>query len=241
MHYLLIFYFHFSVPIRTLVQLKSAQSHQCQRFVPGEINSGFVGDTQSLTGSRKSLSLQPVMMMPHGPPGPPGPPGPMPPPLMGGGGDLGPDAYGEFGRMRPGPGSPPGYARTMTPGGQNIQNFQLWKNIFFPFFRFSEFKTKLPNHLNETFSSDDHLCNLRTSAWNIYTVLSTFETRNFCSYNPPCFFCLQKIVIFVQMNKKRINIVWRLSERPFHFSVSEIITHQHSNYPPLLSFVLFLQ
>jgi len=32
----------------------------------GEINPGFLGDNQSLTGSRKSLNLQPVMLMPHG-------------------------------------------------------------------------------------------------------------------------------------------------------------------------------
>ena len=91
--------------------------------ISGEINSGFVGDTQSLTGSRKSLSLQPVMMMPHGGPhGPPGgpPSGPLPPPFA----HPGEDPYAEFGgRMRPGPGSPPGYARTGPP--PNIQNFQL--------------------------------------------------------------------------------------------------------------------
>jgi hypothetical protein len=33
----------------------------------GEINSGFIGDNQSLSGSRKSMNLQPVMLMPHGP------------------------------------------------------------------------------------------------------------------------------------------------------------------------------
>lgn len=32
-----------------------------------EINSGFLGDNQSLSGSRKSMNLQPVMLMPHGP------------------------------------------------------------------------------------------------------------------------------------------------------------------------------
>lgn len=34
-------------------------------FVTGEVNNGFVGDGQSLSGSRKSLSLQPVMMLPQ--------------------------------------------------------------------------------------------------------------------------------------------------------------------------------
>lgn len=33
----------------------------------GEINPGFLGDNMSLTGSRKSGGLQPVMLMPHGP------------------------------------------------------------------------------------------------------------------------------------------------------------------------------
>jgi len=37
----------------------------------GEINAGYLGDNHSLAGSRKSLNLQPVMLMPHGPP-PPG-------------------------------------------------------------------------------------------------------------------------------------------------------------------------
>lgn len=56
----------------------------------GEINSGFIGDTQSLAGSRKSLNLlhgQPVVMMPHpsatGGHGPGFPP-PPPPFLQGG-------------------------------------------------------------------------------------------------------------------------------------------------------------
>ena len=38
-------------------------------FLPGgEINGGFIGDSQSLAGSRKSLNMlhgQPVVMMPH--------------------------------------------------------------------------------------------------------------------------------------------------------------------------------
>jgi len=33
----------------------------------GEVNPGFLGDNQSLAGSRKSMNLQPVMLMPHGP------------------------------------------------------------------------------------------------------------------------------------------------------------------------------
>lgn len=32
---------------------------------PGQMNAGFVGDAGSLAGSRKSLNLQPVMLMPH--------------------------------------------------------------------------------------------------------------------------------------------------------------------------------
>jgi len=33
----------------------------------GEINSGFIGDNHSIAGSRKSVNLQPVMLMPHPP------------------------------------------------------------------------------------------------------------------------------------------------------------------------------
>lgn len=33
--------------------------------LPGQMNTGFVGDAGSLAGSRKSLNLQPVMLMPH--------------------------------------------------------------------------------------------------------------------------------------------------------------------------------
>ena len=59
-------------------------------FLPGgEINGGFIGDSQSLAGSRKSLNMlhgQPVVMMPHpsatgGHPVGPGFP-PPPPPFM---------------------------------------------------------------------------------------------------------------------------------------------------------------
>jgi len=67
----------------------------------GQINGGFLGDSQSLSGSRKSLGpLQPVMMMPH-----PGPPPPM---------QLPPD-FDE--------GSPP-YGRVAGPP-PHIHNFQL--------------------------------------------------------------------------------------------------------------------
>lgn len=65
----------------------------------GEINPGFVGDTQSLTGSRKSINLQPVMMMPH----------PM----------ASPEEFEP----------PPHYGRNQSPHrnpyGTSIQNFQL--------------------------------------------------------------------------------------------------------------------
>ena len=58
-------------------------------FLGGEINGGFIGDSQSLAGSRKSLNMlhgQPVVMMPHpsaggGHPVGPGFP-PPPPPFM---------------------------------------------------------------------------------------------------------------------------------------------------------------
>jgi hypothetical protein len=80
----------------------------------GEYNSGFIGDSQSLSGSRKSLGpLQPVMMMPH--PGNPGPPPPM----------HQDDGYSEFGHRNGNGGSPP-YNRSPYGAGQpNIQNFQL--------------------------------------------------------------------------------------------------------------------
>jgi len=78
----------------------------------GEINGGFIGDSQSLAGSRKSLNMlhgQPVVMMPHpsaggGHPVGPGFP-PPPPPFMQGGSpaDMSqmsppppPDVYSEF-------------------------------------------------------------------------------------------------------------------------------------------------
>jgi hypothetical protein len=33
--------------------------------VAGEVNGGFVGDAQSVAGSRKSLNLHPVLLMPQ--------------------------------------------------------------------------------------------------------------------------------------------------------------------------------
>nr|CAD7256913.1 unnamed protein product [Timema shepardi] len=33
----------------------------------GEVNNGFVGDAQSVAGSRKSLNLHPVLLMPQPP------------------------------------------------------------------------------------------------------------------------------------------------------------------------------
>jgi hypothetical protein len=41
--------------------------YQRSNPVLGEINSGYINDNQSLAGSRKSINLQPVMLMPHGP------------------------------------------------------------------------------------------------------------------------------------------------------------------------------
>lgn len=91
----------------------------------GEINGGFIGDGQSLAGSRKSLNMiQPVVMMPH--PSAAGNPhhpyGEMPPPQMV---PPPPDVYAEFrnGARTPrqqGPGGP-----QAPPYGQTIQNFQL--------------------------------------------------------------------------------------------------------------------
>ena len=103
----------------------------------GEINGGFIGDAQSLAGSRKSLNMiQPVVMMPHpsanqggGPPPPGGPqfmdmgpplPQMVPPP---------PDVYAEFrnggeGGTRTPRQQPPPPAGA-PPFGQPIQNFQL--------------------------------------------------------------------------------------------------------------------
>ncbi len=93
-------------------------------FVTGEINGGFVPDTQSLTGSRKSASLQPaIMMLPH----------PMASPH-----DHHYDAYSEFGppplpppppmaNMRSHPNSPHGRrngAMQYTPAA-HMNNFQL--------------------------------------------------------------------------------------------------------------------
>lgn len=91
-------------------------------FFSGEVNNGFVGDTQSLTGSRKSLSLQPVMMMPHPPPSNGPPPG-----------MILPDEYSEFGPRRydywlktcRNFGRVSDFSRN--PYATNIQNFQLWR------------------------------------------------------------------------------------------------------------------
>jgi hypothetical protein len=91
--------------------------------ISGEINGGYIGDSQSLSGSRKSLGpMQPVMMMPH-PMGPPPPPMQMPP-------QMGPeDGYSEYGgqQQRNGGGGSPPYGRGPygQPGQPNIQNFQL--------------------------------------------------------------------------------------------------------------------
>jgi len=100
----------------------------------GEINGGFIGDAQSLAGSRKSLNMiQPVVMMPHpsanqggGPPPPGGPQfmdmGPPPPQMV----PPPPDVYAEFrnGGTRTPRQQPPPPAGA-PPYGQPIQNFQL--------------------------------------------------------------------------------------------------------------------
>lgn len=97
----------------------------------GEINGGFIGDSQSLAGSRKSLNMiQPVVMMPH-PSGPGNPYGDMPPvPQMVP--PPPPDVYADFrngGSRTPrqpqgGPPHPQGPSHS-TPYGHSIQNFQL--------------------------------------------------------------------------------------------------------------------
>ncbi|CAB4058530.1 LHFPL [Lepeophtheirus salmonis] len=49
------------------IKLPPQESHYMNpaSIYKGEINPGFVGDTQSIAGSRKSVNLQPVMMLPH--------------------------------------------------------------------------------------------------------------------------------------------------------------------------------
>lgn len=96
----------FTLAHRTVRPAPEPQYMNPASLYKGEVNSAFVGDTQSLTGSRKSLSLQPVMMMPHGPP----------PPME--------DGYSEFGQ-RPGGRSHPNSPYRTNPYGAPIQNFQL--------------------------------------------------------------------------------------------------------------------
>lgn len=94
----------------------------------GEINGGFIGDHQSLAGSRKSLNVQPVVMLPPsaGPfmhPDMQPPPQMVPPPP--------PDVYTDF-RNGGAPPRTPRQAHQGAPAGggnpqppQTIQNFQL--------------------------------------------------------------------------------------------------------------------
>merc|ERR1719479_868212 len=78
----------------------------------GEVNGGFVSDSHSLAGSRKSLAMPSVMMVPHfqmPPPQPPPTPGGTLPP---------PEQYSDG----LGGGVPPPYGSYPPP---HMQNFQL--------------------------------------------------------------------------------------------------------------------
>lgn len=84
------------------VKFHDEPAYMSHSLYKGEINGGYIGDNQSLAGSRKSMNLQPVMLMPHGP------------------GDM--DRYSEYshrtGRSNPSP--------FRGPYSPNIQhNFQL--------------------------------------------------------------------------------------------------------------------
>ena len=77
--------------------------------VAGEVNGGFVGDAQSVAGSRKSLNLHPVLLMPrpHHP-----------------GGEA--DRFSEFSN-RTGRSKSSAYRAEYA---SSVQNFQLWENIW---------------------------------------------------------------------------------------------------------------
>jgi hypothetical protein len=76
----------------------------------GEVNGGYISDSQSLAGSRKSLAMQNVMMVPHMQMAPPPTPGGTLPP---------PEQYSD-GQGGPHQGVPPPYGSY-----PNMQNFQL--------------------------------------------------------------------------------------------------------------------
>ena len=94
----------------------------------GEVNGGYISDSQSLAGSRKSLAMPSVMMVPHfqmPPPQPPATPGgTLPPPEQysdgqGPGGPGGPGGHGTPG------GVPPPYGAGGYGPPPQMQNFQL--------------------------------------------------------------------------------------------------------------------
>eukprot|EP00096_Caligus_rogercresseyi_P015281 TRINITY_DN772_c0_g3_i1.p1 TRINITY_DN772_c0_g3~~TRINITY_DN772_c0_g3_i1.p1 ORF type:complete len:300 (+),score=77.03 TRINITY_DN772_c0_g3_i1:130-1029(+) len=90
------------------IKLPPPESHYMNpaSIYKGEINPGFVGDTTSLAGSRKSVNLQPVMMLPH--------------PLH----DM--DGYSEFSHPRGGGGVRGGHSNLYNRQyGSSIQNFHL--------------------------------------------------------------------------------------------------------------------
>ena len=106
---------HFSWHIFRILSVFSVQNCNFVFCISGEVNGGFVSDSHSLNGSRKSLANMPsVMMVPHfqmppnvAPPQPPPTPGGTLPP---------PEQYSD------GQGVPPPYGSYPQP---QMQNFQL--------------------------------------------------------------------------------------------------------------------
>ena len=87
----------------------------------GEVNGGYISDSHSLAGSRKSLTMPSVMMVPHfqmPPPQPPPTPGGTLPP---------PEAYSDGQGGGPGGigGVPPPYGAGGYGPPPQMQNFQL--------------------------------------------------------------------------------------------------------------------
>lgn len=95
-----------------------AEQRGLTKYLSGEVNGGYVSDSHSMAGSRKSLAMPSVMMVPHFqmPPAASGPPPPPPqaPPTPGG--TLPPpEQYSD--------GVPPPYGAYGPPA--QMQNFQL--------------------------------------------------------------------------------------------------------------------
>jgi len=85
----------------------------------GEVNGGYISDSHSLAGSRKSLTMPSVMMVPHfqmpPPQAPPTPGGTLPPP----------EQYSDGQGGGPGGGVPPPYGAGGYGPPPQMQNFQL--------------------------------------------------------------------------------------------------------------------